>query len=199
MAGGPLVSVVTPTWGRHEAVLGRCIPSVAAQDYPAVEHVVVSDGPDLELKLQVKLQHPDVIYGEVPEHDPDARWGHWARLAGIGAARGEFIAYLDDDNAYRPQHLSAVITAMEETGADFGYSVALFQGRGQPYPVGQQPPSYGQIDTSIMVHRRELLETASWRWHEGIPTIDWDLTERWLAAGARWAFVPYVTVDYYFS
>ena len=194
---GPLVSVITPTWQRHETVLGRCIPSVQAQTWPDVEHVVVSDGPDLELKLQVKLQHPDVVYSEVPEHDPNARWGHWARLRGIELARGEFIAYLDDDNAYRPDHLQAVVEAMEAKGADFGYSVALFQGRGQPYPVGTEPPSYGQIDTSIIVHRRELLERGTWE--QSMPTIDWDLVERWLHAGATWAFVPYVTCDYYFS
>ena len=32
-----------------------------------------------------------------------------------------------------------------------------------------------------------------------MPTIDWDLVERWLAAGATWSFVPHVTMDYYFS
>ena len=42
----PLVSVITPTWQRHALLLDRCIPSVAAQDYPNVDHVVVSDGPD---------------------------------------------------------------------------------------------------------------------------------------------------------
>jgi glycosyltransferase involved in cell wall biosynthesis len=193
----PLVSVITPTWQRHDLVLNRCIPSVAAQEYPAVEHVVVSDGPDLDLKLQVKLQAPDVAYGEVPQHDPQARWGHWARLRGIEMAAGEFIAYLDDDNAFRPHHLAMVIAAMQEAGADFGYAVALFQGRGQPYPVGTTPPSYGQIDTSVIVHRRELLERGTWE--QSLPTIEWDLVERWMHAGASWAFVPAVTVDYYFS
>lgn len=198
MAGQPLCSVITPTWQRHETLLGRCIPSVAAQDYRPVEHIVVSDGPDLDLKLQVKLRAPDVVYAEVPEHHPGARWGHWARLCGIELARGEFIAWLDDDNAYRPHHLSSVITEMERTGAGFGYSIALFQGRGQPYPVGAIPPQYGQIDTSVLVHRRELLGLATWR-DEGQETVDWDLVSRWLAAGATWAFVPHVTVDYYFS
>ena len=42
----PLVTVVTPTWQRHPLLFSRCVPPVQAQDYPAVEHIVVSDGPD---------------------------------------------------------------------------------------------------------------------------------------------------------
>ena len=45
----PTVSVVTPTWQRHDLLMDRCIPSVAAQDYPDVEHVICSDGPDPDL------------------------------------------------------------------------------------------------------------------------------------------------------
>ena len=54
-----------------------------------------------------------------------------------------------------------------------------------------------KIDTSLIVHRRELLERGTWE--QSMPTIDWDLVERWLAAGATWSFVPHVTMDYYFS
>ena len=46
----PTVSVITPTWQRHDLLLNRCVPSVAAQDHPAVEHVIVSDGPDPDLR-----------------------------------------------------------------------------------------------------------------------------------------------------
>ena len=50
----------------------------------------------------------------------------------------------------------------------------------------------------MIVHRRGLLDVATWRWHPGIPTIDWDLVSRWMAGGATWAHVPAVTADYYF-
>jgi glycosyltransferase involved in cell wall biosynthesis len=178
---------------------------VLAQEWPHVHHVVVSDGPDPELmallaadpELDAPVEDGRLLVTELPEHDPDARWGHWARLRGIELARGDMIAYLDDDNAYRPNHLSSVVTQMLAEDTDFGYAVGLFQGRGQPYPVGSAPPSYAQIDTSLIVHRRELLKRGTWE--QSMPTIDWDLVERWLAAGARWSFVPYVTMDYYFS
>jgi cellulose synthase/poly-beta-1,6-N-acetylglucosamine synthase-like glycosyltransferase len=41
----PLVSIITPTWKRRDLLVKRALPSVAAQDYPNIEHVVVSDGP----------------------------------------------------------------------------------------------------------------------------------------------------------
>jgi glycosyltransferase involved in cell wall biosynthesis len=198
----PLVSVITPTWERHDLLLGRCIPSVQAQDYPAVEHIVVSDGPDPELAAKLYKPWRDgslktVWYEELPAHDPQAQWGHYARLHGIDLAKGEYIAYHDDDNSWHSYHVRLLVRALEETGADFAYGNMAVHGRGE-YVIGSDPPAEGQIDTSMIVHRRELLDVATWRWHPGIPTIDWDLVSRWMAAGATWVRVPPVTCDYYF-
>jgi glycosyltransferase involved in cell wall biosynthesis len=197
----PAVSVVTPTWGRHDLLLQRAIPSVAAQDYDGpTEHIVVSDGPDPELlrKLPRTLKGAgNLWYEELAEHNPDAQWGHYARLHGIDLAKGEYIAYLDDDNSWHPGHLRLLVAALEDTGADFAYPLMAVHGRGE-YVIGTSPPACGQIDTSMIVHRRELLDVATWRWYPGIPTIDWDLVERWMAAGATWTRVSAVTCDYYF-
>ena len=198
----PLVTAVTPTWARHDLLLGRCLPSVQAQDYPALEHIVVSDGPDPELAAELAdpWRHAalkTVRFEELPEHDPEAQWGHYARLHGIDLAKGEYIAYLDDDNSWRSGHVRALVAALEETGAGFAYGKMHVHGRGE-YLIGTDPPAEGQIDTSMIVHRRELLDVATWRWHPGIKTIDWDLVERWMAAGATWVRVPHVTADYYF-
>jgi glycosyltransferase involved in cell wall biosynthesis len=193
----PLVSVVTPTWQRHDLLLSRCVPSVAAQDYDrdALEHVIVSDGPDLVLRE--KFAAPGPWFEELPEHDPDAQWGHYARLHGIDFTAGKYIAYLDDDNSWHSYHVRLLVRALEETGTDFAYPRMAVHGRGE-YVIGTDPPAEGQIDTSMIVHRRELLDLATWRWHPGIKTIDWDLVERWMAAGATWTHVPHVTADYYF-
>lgn len=191
----PLVSVVTPTWDRHGLLVDRCIPSVLAQTYPNVEHVVVSDGPDPVLRDLVPSD-PAIRFAELPQHDWQARWGHWARLAGIDMAKGEIIAYLDDDNAFRPDHLRLLVDALLTSGADFAYSRMLVRGGGE-YEVGTPPPAYAQIDTSIIVHRADLLQKATWQ--PSLPTIDWDLVSRWLGAGATWTWVAETTVDYYAS
>ena len=163
-----------------------------------MEHIVVSDGPDPVLASAFKgsIYASTPRYYELPEH-PDAQWGHHARLHGLNLAKGDYIAYLDDDNSWRPDHLRLLVAALEDTGADFAYPRMAVHGRGE-YVIGTDPPKEGQIDTSMIVHRRELLDVATWRWYPGIPTIDWDLVSRWMAAGATWTRVNAVTCDYYF-
>lgn len=186
----PLVSVITPTWQRHKLLLNHCIPSVQAQTYTNVEHIVVSDGPDPQLR---ELLPDSVRYAELDHWDPEVRWGVRARLLGIEMARGQIIAYLDDDNMFRPDHLTVLVQALRgDPFADFAYS-RMFVHRGG-YEVGAEPPVFGQIDTSLLVHRRHLLDLATWR--NSLPTIDWDLVLRWLVQGARWVFVSRITVDY---
>lgn len=194
---GPLVSVVTPTWQRHDKLIGRCLPSVAAQLYPHVEHIVVSDGPDNNLFEAINARpRPGLRYAELPSHDDNARWGHWARLAGIEMSKGEIIAYLDDDNAFRPSHLLRLVDAlMVKMTAGFAYPRTSMHIHGQDYEIGTNPPQYGQIDTSGIVHRKEILEIETWE--ASLPTIDWNLVSRWIRRGIEWVYVPKVTVDYY--
>jgi glycosyltransferase involved in cell wall biosynthesis len=200
MAGQPLVSVVTPTWRRHDLLIGRCIASVGAQTHASVQHVVVSDGPDPELAARMAGLGDLVTFEELPEHDPAARWGHRARLRGLELAKGEYIAYLDDDNAFRPEHVARLAAALEsDPGAGFAYSLIQMNGHGPAYIVGADPPFCGGIDTSAIMHRRALLETATWRdegWQE---TVDWDLVARWMSAGVTWVFDGEITADYYFT
>ena len=187
---GPLVSVITPTWDRHDFLMDRCIPSVQAQTWPHVEHVVVSDGPDLELKLSLALTDPDVRFDELPDRDGAGHWGHRARLHAIGISKGDLITYLDDDDAYRPEHCAVLAQALEDhPGADFAYSLMSSDGA----VIGQDPPVYCQIGTPMIMHRRETLAMGTWE--RSMPSIDWDLVDRWLQAGARYVHVPEVTVD----
>lgn len=202
MADQPLVSVVTPTWQRYELLLARCMPSVAAQTYDNVEHVIVSDGPDPELAERIARvaawRGESLRFEQLPEHDPAVRWGLHARLRGIELAKGGYIAYLDDDNAFRPEHVSRLVAALEATPeAGFAYSRMQVNGRGPAYLIGSDPPFCGLIDTSQIMHRRALLDVATWRDDGAQETIDWDLIARWMAAGVTWACVPEITADYY--
>ena len=196
----PLVSVVTPTWNRHDLLAGRCIPSVQAQDYPAVEHVIVSDEPDPDLAAVLDAAipagrgpgHPAWCY-EMPEHDPEARWGHWARLRGTELAKGEYITYCDDDDALRPGHCRLLAAALDASpGAGFAYAQVVMHTPGGAIRIGTDPPRYGQVSVTLM-HRRELLDVATWR--QGEPTIDWDLVSCWLDAGTGYVMAAAVTAD----
>jgi glycosyltransferase involved in cell wall biosynthesis len=197
-----MITVITPTWQRHELLTDRCIPSVLAQENcpEPVQHVVVSDGPDPELRYLLAGHYPHVSYAELNEHDPGIRWGVRARLRGLELARGDLIAWLDDDNAYRPMHLAVTSAALRDhPGTGFAYTWAQFHGPAGQWLVGSDPPVYGGIDTSVLVHRKELTDQIA-TWRDDGPhqvTIDWDLVERWLAAGITWTAIPSTTIDYY--
>ena len=189
------VSVVTPTWQRYVLLLDRCIPSVAAQTV-SVEHVVVSDGPDPQLRAL--LAGLDVVYAEVDQHyDDPVKVGARARNRGLEVATGDFIAYLDDDNAFRPQHIERLAAALENSGRDFAYSRMYRHGLGDE--VGGEPPEHGRVDSSILMQRADThLKFGLWP----VPSryeVDWQLVQAWVLAGATWVFVPEVTVDYYYT
>lgn len=192
LARRPKISVITPTWQRRELLTSRCVPSVLAQDYAGeIEHVIVSDGPDEAL-----AGVPGVVF--LDSHRTALNKGILARITGTRLATGELLAYLDDDNAWRPDHLRLLEAAIAGRDASFAYSrAACSNGNGCRWEIGCAPPVFGQVDTSLIVHKRGLLETAAWE-PSGRPA-DWHLVDRWLAAGARWAHVPRVTLDYFAS
>lgn len=185
------ISVITPTWQRHELLVERCIPSVAAQTVP-VEHVVVSDGPDPQLRALLA----DVVYAEVDEHHDDpVNVGARARNRGLEVATGDLIAYLDDDNAFRPHHVQTLAEALESSGRDFAYSRMYRHGLGDE--IGADPPEHGRVDSSILMQRADTHLKFGWWPVPSEYCVDWQLVQAWVLAGAQWVFVPEVTVDYY--
>ena len=192
MQSVPLVSVVTPTWQRHGYLLERCVPSVQVQDYPAVEHVVVSDGPDENLRDHFAKWKPPVHpvrFIELPEHHDEPNFGHYARRAAISAAEGDYVTYNDDDDALRPGHCRLLAEALT-ANPDAGFAVSrMMSWNGENRSViGWGPLACGNVGTPMIMNRREILKQGTW----GPPSRleDWEVVEKWLHAG-----VPYVNVD----
>lgn len=136
------VSVITATRGRPLALL-RAVASVQAQDYPGtIEHlVVVDDDPDALAALKAEPagdRRPLTIQAVGPPADQrqDHRTFVYRRLAqllnvGIGAASGGWIAFLDDDNEFEPDHICSLVSLATET-----QSLAVHSGRAFVWPDG---------------------------------------------------------------
>lgn len=185
----PLISVVTPTWRRNDLLLGRCVPSVQKQEYPNVEHIIVSDGPDPVLAASLGDGFDrNVRYYELGEHHPEPNFGHYARLDGVERATGEYITYCDDDDSLRPAHCTLLAKALDENPRA-GFAVSrMVSHHAHPVVVGWGPLACGNLGSPMIMHRRSTLEYGTW----GPPsfTEDWDLVERWLKA-----YIPYANVD----
>lgn len=113
-----LVSVVIPTRDRSER-LQRALASVQAQHWRSIEIVVVDDASiDGTPALMAKLQGQDGRIRYIRNDAPQGGGG--ARNAGIAAARGKYVAFLDDDDEWLPHKLErqhAMLAAHPEASA----------------------------------------------------------------------------------
>lgn len=105
----PTVSVVVPTFRRPEDI-ARCVDSILATDYPALEILVVDNAP----------QEPETATLIARRYVGDTRvrylqeWlpgGSRARNRGVRAATGDVVAFADDDIIVERQWLAALVAA----------------------------------------------------------------------------------------
>jgi glycosyltransferase involved in cell wall biosynthesis len=135
-----LISVVIPTFNRAGLVC-KAIDSVLAQSHPATEIVVVDDGSTDDTRDRVK------VYGDRIRYIWRENGGlSRARNTGIEAARGSWIAFLDDDDEFQRDKLVIhAQSAARYPGVDVhaantilvsetGEQTNLWQLRGVPVP-----------------------------------------------------------------
>lgn len=113
----PLVSVVVPSHNRAR-LLRRTLQSILAQHLTDLEVVLVDDGSTDETAEIASRADPriQVLRNRQPTGVSAAR------NRGIAAARGEWIAFCDDDDLWSPDKLSRQLTAAERAGAAWAYS-----------------------------------------------------------------------------
>ncbi len=112
----PRVSIVVPTRNRH-ASLKRSLASVEAQRFRDFEVVVVDDGSEDGTAAWVRARHPEVLLLETGQSIGAAA----ARNRGVERARGEIVAFLDDDDVWHPTFLDVQVAQLEaHPEADLG-------------------------------------------------------------------------------
>jgi glycosyltransferase involved in cell wall biosynthesis len=191
-----LVSVVVPVHGRFESAT-RAIRSVASQTYRPIELIVVDDASTPAFVLPPEAQD---LAARLVRLDTNRGPGA-ARDAGRGIASGEFVAYLDSDDFWSPQHLANLVTALAarpEAGMAFGTAMEVRNGhpsklrRWNDEAPGAILPTLlwkRPWHTSACLWRRDLVD-AMGGW---MPTWHWEDHEHDARAGcldARLISVP---------
>lgn len=118
------VSIVVRTVAGRSILLDRALFTIFCNDYKAKEVIVVFQGIDpeaLEDVCSVSKNYPGlsvrVIQNPV-EFDDRAN----NLNIGMQHSHGRYLAILDDDDLYYPQHLSTLIDALQKTESSWAYS-----------------------------------------------------------------------------
>lgn len=116
-----LVSVVIPTYKRADS-LGKTIESVLGQTYREIEVLVVNDNiigdeySESLYELLGKIPDERIKLVEQERHINGAA----ARNAGIRAARGEYISFLDDDDTWEKEKIEHQLKILETLDDSWG-------------------------------------------------------------------------------
>lgn len=108
-----LVSAVITTHNRKE-LLVLAIESVLNQTYKNLECIVVDDASDDDTKEYIKkyINENKIRYIYIPKEE--SKGGNYARNLGIQNAKGDYIAFLDDDDEWLSQKIEKQMDAIKE-------------------------------------------------------------------------------------
>jgi hypothetical protein len=188
----PLVSVVVPTQNRL-AMLRDALESVCAQTYRNWELIVVNDGGE-DIAAVLESLPADVLPKIASIRSPRPQGQASARNTGIATARGEIVAFLDDDDLYKPHHLGVLVAGLRGSGAAVAYTRAeavwerLVDGRRVDLKRGPASPWFRYSRALLLVRncmpidnwavRRECFERYG-KFDESLPCAeDWELLLR---------------------
>src|SRR5688500_1715581 len=202
----PTVSVIIPAYNAGKYI-GEALKSICDQTFVSHEAVVINDGsPDTEELERALHGYPCAIQYIKQEN----RGAAAARNAGLRAARGELVAFLDADDRWLPNFLEEQLSFLKLSNADLVYSDALLFGESpvhgrtfmelQPSRGAVTPESLLAVDvtvlTSAVLARKQpilgvgLFDETIKRGH------DFELWHRLARHGVRFAYQDKVLAEH---
>jgi glycosyltransferase involved in cell wall biosynthesis len=164
----PQFSVVLPTHNRP-ALLAEAVASVLAQSVSDFELLVVDDGSEPPAVVAADDRIRLLRFEE--NRGPAA-----ARNAGIDAARGTYLAFLDDDDLFTPDRLAVALEGLRTA------PIAVCWSRFHDRPPGRNRRLTGDVADSILdgptpnlgatAIGRDLAPRFDERWY-AVEDVDW--------------------------
>ena len=203
---GPKVSVILPTYNRPEKLV-EAIKSVLEQSYQNFEIIVINDaGADVENIISFLNQRKNITYMKHSQNRGLAA----ARNSGIKVARGKYIAYLDDDDIYYPDHIESLVRFLQESDYKVVYTDAYRAHQikeNSRYTVTKRDLPYSFdfdcdrillenfIPVLCFMHEKSCLDEVGFFDEELSTQEDWDLWVR-LSRKYKFAHLPKVTCEF---
>ena len=199
----PLISVVIPTYNRSRMVVERSVPSILSQTYQNFEIVIVGDCCTDDTEERIKeLKDPRIRFVNLAEHgkkpaNPKARWrisGSYGINHAVKLARGKWIATLDDDDVFTPDHLEVLLRFAQRNHYELVYGIIKREkGPGNWIHTGRAPLGSRTCANSACLYRAYLkmfeFSVECWR-------IDWgednERAARMAWAGVRGGFLDQI-------
>lgn len=184
----PAISVIVPVY-KGVQFLKEALDSVRAQTFADWECICVDDGSkDGSGALADEIAATDVRFRVI--HQANAGTSV-ARNAALKVARGDYIAFLDEDDAYEPRMLDVLHAAAVRTGADVVGCERARVPYGEPLsvPSGPVPPP----EDWKTADRRVLADWMS-DMYPGVPYEIWRNLYRREVIADHW-FVPGMRVE----
>lgn len=156
----PLVSIIVPIYNVPEGRLRRCVASILDQSYAQLEVILVDDGSDADHMPAVE----SVAGNDARIRLIASRHGgvSHARNAGIDAARGDWVAFVDADDVVLPGFVEDGLKAAHSTGADFVCGAVCYEFADGVVKGAVQDGAYCVIDgaRSLASAARQMLGNA---------------------------------------
>ncbi len=202
----PVVSVITATRDRPH-LLRAAVASVLAQTFENFELLVVNDG-DQDLSAMLEEFADDRIRLLSSTGNGKSR----ALNVGLDAARGQFIAYLDDDDLYYPWHLKTLVSALLNRptyrlayadtvvgycfAGDDGHRLTTSNVFGRWEYDRAQLREQNYIPNLAIMHSRSLIDQAG-GYDEELPLYeDWDALRRF-SSFTDFLHVPVIAAEWH--
>ncbi len=174
------VVVITPTVGKEQ--LKHAIESVNQQTYKNITHLIVVDGTEyFQDVLKVTPIKQNVIITTAPYNTGgNGYYGHRIYAAYSHLVNHDYVAFLDEDNWFEPNHIETLVKTLETKDYDWVHSLRKVYvendyladdccesiGR---YPIWFSQPDNPQhlVDTSSYLFKRDFLTRVASYWHYG--------------------------------
>jgi glycosyltransferase involved in cell wall biosynthesis len=152
----PLVSVVIPAYNRAHT-LRRAVDSVLNQTYTKIEVLIIDDGSTDNTHETLRLYGDKIRWWSQKNAGPSR-----ARNSGIKEARGEYVAFLDSDDAWAPKKLERQMGLLLRCSADVVCCLCDTRFTGQKY-LGKTAFEVAKIfpthEEAVWINATEVLIT----------------------------------------